>query len=169
MKTLPSAFLVRRSVKVGAVPLLLALLCAVSLAAQDVKLPLKTIQVKPFTQAEGLGLSEEFVNYFNKGLVEFLPKTKVATQVLEDGAEVPADDAANSIVVEGTLVEFKKMGMGGIVGSEISLYRLSDHKLLTTFKAKVPFKRSPLNKDRNVGESTGGRTAFEIQRALKKL
>ena len=168
MKTHPSASIPRLRRRTCAVLLVFAFLTAGGLAAQDVKLPLKTIQVKPFTQAEGLGLSEEFINYFNEGLVKFLPKTKVAAQVVEEGAEVSEDDAANSAVVEGTLVEFKK-AMIGIVGSEISLYRLSDHKLLTTFKAEVPFKRSPLNKDRNVGENTGGRTAFEIQRALKKL
>ncbi len=152
----------------GAV-LVFAALGAGSLAAQDVSLPLKAIQVKHFGQAEGLGKSQEFLNYFYDGLMTYLPKTKVAAQVVPDEGSVPEADAGNSVVVEGTILEVKKKGMSGILTSEIKLYRLSDHKLVKEFTAEVMFKNSPLNKDKNVAEPSGGNTAYEIQKQLKKL
>lgn len=154
----------------GVIGVILAVvLAAGSLAAQDVTLPLNAIQVKHFTQAEGLGKTQEFLNYFYDGLMQYLPKTKVARQVLGEEAAVPEADAANAIIVEGKVLEVKKKGMVGILTSDISLYRASDHALVKQFTAEVVFKNSPLNKDKNVAEPSGGRTAYEIQKALKKL
>ena len=145
--------------------ILIACVFAGILAAQDVTLPLKAIQVKHFAQAEGLGKTQEFLNFFYDGLMKYLPKTKVAAQVLGEEAAVPEADAANAVVIEGTLTEVKST----VIRAEISLYRLSDHKLVKTFTSSVMSKPSPLNKEKNVAEAGGGRTAFEIQRALKKL
>jgi hypothetical protein len=142
-------------------------LLGVSLAAQDVQLPLKAIEVTHFTQTEGLGLSQDFINSFYDGLSAELPKTKIAGQVVEEGGTVPDADAANSVVVEGKFLE-KKSGFVGIVRAEINLYRLSDHTLILTITPKVPYKPSPLNNDKTIGHATGRRTAYEMQRALKK-
>jgi hypothetical protein len=145
----------------------LAFLFAVSLAAQDVQLPLKAIEVTHFTQAEGLGISQDFINSFYDGLLAELPKKKIAGQVVEDGGTMPDADAAGSVVVEGKFLE-KKSGFVGIVRPEINLYRMSDHTLILTITPKVPYKPSPLNNDKTIGHATGRRTAYEIQRALKK-
>ena len=147
--------------------LLIAFLAAGSLVAQDVQLPLKTIEVKRFTQAEGAGLSQDFLNLFYDGLCAELAKTKIAERYVEDGATVPEADAANSVIVEGKVLE-KSSGFVGSVHLEINLYRRSDHKLIKTITPKVAYKTSVFNKDKNVGENTGRRTASEIQRALKK-
>jgi hypothetical protein len=148
--------------------LLAAVLPAATLAAQDVVLPLKTIEVKHFTQADGAGLSQDFLNYFYDGLRAELPKTKVAEQVVDEGGTVPDADAANSVVVEGKFLENHKSGLVHYVLPEINLYRRSDHSLIKTISPKVPYKSSPFNKDKNVAEYTGRRTAYEILRALKK-
>jgi hypothetical protein len=148
-------------------PLLVAFLFAASLAPQDVQLPLKTIEVKHFTQAEGLGLSQEFIDQFYEGLRTELPKTKVAGQVVEEGGPVADADAANSVVVEGKFLS-KKSGFVGIVRAEINLYRRSNHNLIKTITPEIPYKPSPLNTDKTIGHSTGRRAAYEIQRALKK-
>ena len=148
-------------------PLLVAVLFAASLAAQDVQLPLKTIEVKHFTQAEGLGLSQEFIDQFYEGLRGELPKAKVAGQVIEEGGTVADADAGNSIVVEGKFLS-KKSGFVGIVRAEINLFRRSDHNLIKTITPEIPYKPSPLNTDKTIGHSTGRRAAYEIQRALKK-
>lgn len=148
-------------------PLLVAVLFAASLAAQDVQLPLKTIEVKHFTQAEGLGLSQEFIDQFYEGLRGELPKAKVAGQVIEAGGTVADADAGNSIVVEGKFLS-KKSGFVGIVRAEINLFRRSDHNLIKTITPEIPYKPSPLNTDKTIGHSTGRRAAYEIQRALKK-
>ena len=139
------------------------------LAAQDVQLPLNAIQVKHFTLAEDVGKTQEFADYFYDGLLRYMPKTKVAAQVVPEEGAVAEADAANALVVEGQLLFVGHKGMAGIVRSEINLFRLSDHKLVKTFTAEVPYKRSPLNKDKNVGENTGERTAIAIQKELKKL
>jgi hypothetical protein len=147
------------------IPLLIAAVFAGSLAAQDVTLPLKAIQVKHFGQAEGLGKSQDFLNYFYDGLIQELPATKVAAQVVGEEGTVPEADAANSVVVEGTITEVKST----VIRAEISLYRLSDHTLVKTFTSAVMSKPSPLNKDKNVAGTAGRRTAYEIKKALKKI
>jgi hypothetical protein len=159
----------RSQLGVIGVVLCLAVLCVGGLTAQDITLPLSAIQVKHFTQAEGVGKSQDFLNYFYDGLLQYMPKTKVAAQVLGEDAVVPEADASNGLVVEGRILFAGPKGMIGLVRSEVSLYRLSDHELVKTLTVEVPYKRSPLNKDKNVGENTGGRTAFEIQKQLKKL
>ncbi len=146
--------------------LLVTFLPAMSFAVEEVQLPLKTIEVKHFTQADALGLSQDFVNYFYDGLRLYLPKAKVAELVVDEGATVPEADAANSVIVEGKFMEFKK-GFVGIVTLEINLYRRSDHKLIITITPKVPFKSSPFNTDKSIAHATGGRTAYEIKKALK--
>lgn len=158
-----------RSIHRIAAGLVLALSLAGGLAAQDVQLPLSAIQVKHFALAEGVDKTQDFVNYFYDGLLGYLPKTKVAAQVVPEEGAVAEADAGNAVLVEGKLLFVGRKGMIGLVRSEISLYRVSDHKLVTTFTAEVPYKRSPLNKDKNVGENTGQRTAIAIQKELKKL
>lgn len=156
-----------KSLAICAVLLAAVVLPAAKLAAQDVTLPLKTIEAKHFTQAEGLGLSQEFIDQFYEGLRTELPKTKVAEQVVEEGGTVADADAANSVVVEGKLLS-KKSDFVGIVRAEIDLYRRSDHSLIKTITPEIPYKPSPLNTDKTIGHSTGRRAAYEIMRALKK-
>lgn len=148
-------------------PVAVAVLFAGNLLAQDVQLPLKTIEAKHFTQTEGLGLSQEFIDQFYEGLRTELPKTKVAEQVVEEGGTVADADAANSVVIEGKFLS-KKSGFVGIVRAEINLYRRSDHNLIKTITPEIPYKPSPLNTDKTIGHSTGRRAAYEIMRALKK-
>jgi hypothetical protein len=146
---------------------LAACLPAARLLAQDVTLPLKTIEAKHFTQAEGLNLSQEFVDQFYAGLRAELPKAKVAEQVVDEGGTVADADAANSVVVEGKFLS-KKSGFVGIVRAEINLFRRSDHGLIKTITPEIPYKPSPLNTDKTIGHATGRRAAYEIFRALKK-
>ncbi len=139
-----------------------------SLPASGSQPRFSTVEVKHFAQVDGLGLSQEFVNYFYDGLREQLEKMRVASQVIEEGTAVPDADAANSVIVEGKFTEYKQGGFGvGIVGSEIKLYRRNDHALITTITPRVPYKPSPLNTDKTIGQSTGARTASEIKKALK--
>jgi hypothetical protein len=154
---------------VCAVLCLMVIVFAGGLTAQDVTLPLSAIQIKHFTLAEGVGKTQEFADYFYDGLLRYMPKTKVAAQVIPEDGAVAEADAGNAVIVEGQLLFVGHKGMVGLVRSEISLYRAADHTLVKTFTAEVPYKRSPLNKDKNVGENTGERTAIAIQKELKKL
>lgn len=139
------------------------------LSAKDAPPRFKTIEVKHFTVATGVPLSSDFVNYFYDGLRAALPKQKLAGRIVEDGGAVPEAEAADSMVVEGVFTEYFKGGgfKIGHVTVDLKLYRRSDRSVIKAFTAKIPFKPSPFNKDKNVGEFTGGRASFEIQKALK--
>jgi tetratricopeptide (TPR) repeat protein len=128
------------------------------------------IEVTPFSQGEGLRLSQAFVTSFRTGLRDALTRMKVADQVVGDGAPEPDADATHSLVVEGKFTEYQEGGFlagPGIVGSEIRVSRKSDHALITTLTPRVAFKPTPLNTDTGVGKGTGERTAGQIRDALK--
>lgn len=126
----------------------------------------KTLEVKNFTQAGGLGLSQEFLNYFYNGLREELVKVGVAGQVLNEGSAVAEADAADSVILEGKIIEYKNTWYAIILKSEIKFYRRSDKALIKTITTEVGAKASPLNTDKNVGENTGKRTANEIKKSM---
>ncbi|MGA3281953.1 MAG: hypothetical protein ABSD50_13340 [Smithella sp.] len=127
----------------------------------------KALELKHFTQADGLGLSQDFVNSFYDGLREHLIKAGVANQIIDEGAMTPDADAAATVVVEGKFTEYKSGALVGIVGSEIKLYHKNDHSLITTITPRVPYKPSPFNTDKTIGKAAGGRTAYEIKKALQ--
>jgi len=130
----------------------------------------KAVEVMHFSQVEGLGLSQAFVNAFYGSFRETLAKMSVAEQVVGEGVTVLDTDAAHSIVVEGKFTEFLAGGFlagAGVVGSEITLSRKSDHAPITTVTPRVAFKPSPLNTDTGVGKMTGQRTALQLRDALK--
>jgi hypothetical protein len=127
----------------------------------------KTLELKHFTQADGLGLSPDFLNYFYNGLSEELVKNGVAGQIVSEGSTVAEADAANSVILEGKITGYKSAWFGIVVKSEIKLYRRSDKTLIKTITPEVAAKSSPLNTDKNVGEYTGKRTAYAIKRDMK--
>jgi hypothetical protein len=127
----------------------------------------KIAEVKHFTQADGLGLSQEFLNYFYNGLSGELVKAGVAGQVINEGSTVAEADAADSVILEGKLIGYNSAWFGIVVKSEIKLYRASDKTLIKTIMTEVVAKSSPFNTDKNVGEYTGKRTAYVIKREMK--
>jgi len=130
----------------------------------------RIIEVRHFTQSQGLNLSLEFINSFYDGLCEHLKKEQVASRIVEENSAVPDAEAANTVMIEGEFTEYKQGGFlaVGAVSSEIKLYRKSDHALIKIITPRVPYKPSPLNSDKIIGKATGGRTAYEIKKALKK-
>jgi hypothetical protein len=130
----------------------------------------RIIEVKHFTQSEGLSLSTEFINSFYDGLCEHLKKEQVASRIVDENSAVPDAEAAETLIIEGKFTEYKQGGflMVGAVSSEIKFYRKSDHALIKIITARVPYKPSPLNTDKIIGKATGGRTVYEIKKALKK-
>lgn len=116
-------------------------------------MPLNTAAVRQVTQADGLGISQDFLHYFSGGVRDELVKAGVARQVV---------DAGEAVVLEGKLIGYKNAWYGIIVKSEIALYRRSDNALLRTMTSEVGAKASPFTTNRNVGEYTGKKTAYEI-------
>ena len=119
------------------IALILGLFVGVAnLSAKDNQPKFKYAEVKHFTNVEAVGMPQDFANDFHKRFSIQLVKEKVVAQTVEEGVAVPAEDAADSIVVEGKFTEFNKSGRcalkkcDGHIGYEINIYRKSDHSLI---------------------------------------
>jgi hypothetical protein len=121
--------------------LLAALVLAPGLAAKDPENIYKTVESKHFTRLEGVELSPAFTDYLYAELRNELGKTKLFAQVVGEGEAVEDADAANSVVVEGVITEYKKgnraadaiIGFGAGARSlkiDVNLTRRSDHQSL---------------------------------------
>lgn len=119
------------------------LLTIVPSAAAAAGQQFKTVEAKHFARAEGVELSPEFSDYLYAELRSDLGKTKLFSQVIGEGEVVDDADAPASVVVEGTLTEYKKgnIAKAALVGFgvgmrslrlEATIYRRSDHKVLAT-------------------------------------
>jgi hypothetical protein len=89
---------------------------AVAAKSKDQAPQYKTAEAKHFTTAEGVELSPAFVDYFYAELRAELSKAKLATEVIGEGEAVDDADASKSLVVSGTITEYKK---GSVVKSAL--------------------------------------------------
>jgi hypothetical protein len=76
----------------------------------------KTAEAKHFTQAEGVELTPAFNDYFYAELRAELKKANVAAEVIGEGEAVDDADAPTSVVIVGTITEYKK---GNVVKSAL--------------------------------------------------
>src|SRR5712672_2381089 len=76
----------------------------------------KTAEAKHFTTAEGVELSPAFVDYFYAELRNELTKAKLVKEVVGEGEAMEEADAPNSLVISGTITEYKK---GNVVKSAL--------------------------------------------------
>jgi hypothetical protein len=88
----------------------------VSAAPKDEAPQFKSAEAKHFTTAEGVELSPAFVDYFYAELRNELTKAKVVKEVIGEGETVDDADAPHSLIVSGTITEFKK---GSVVKSAL--------------------------------------------------
>jgi hypothetical protein len=137
-----------------------------TVSEDGVRLPFTTVTVRPFTRADGVGVSQDFLTYFSGGLRDELVKAGVARQVVNEGGVGTGVDAGETIVLEGKIIGYTTAWYGIIVTSEINVYRRSDNALLKTMTPEAGAKASPFNTDKNVGENTGKKTAYEIKKAM---
>ena len=76
----------------------------------------KTAEAKHFTTAEGVELSPAFVDYFYAELRNELTKGKLVKEVIGEGEAVEDADAPKSLIISGTVTEYKK---GSVVKSAL--------------------------------------------------
>ena len=76
----------------------------------------KNAEAKHFATAEGVELSPAFVDYFYAELRNELTKAKLVKEVIGEGETVDDADAPQSLVISGTITEFKK---GSVVKSAL--------------------------------------------------
>lgn len=136
----------------------------------------KTVEAKHYTRAEGVELSPEFTDYLYAELRKELEKTKLFGQVVGEGEVVSDADALNSIVVEGTITEYKKGSavkehlIGFTAGwrslkVETKLARRSDGKQLASLNTHV--KVSTRWKPDVMARAAAKEIAKEVKKALK--
>lgn len=140
-------------------------------AAKDSQPQYRTIVVKHFTLASGVGRSETFTDTFANGMIEELQKMKLAALVQADPAVIAPADAPDSIVVEGKILSFQTGGfmVPGKVGVEFDIYRASDHALVKQLSPTLYYKPTPMNNDSNLGKWLGGQGAQVVKQSLKNV
>jgi len=108
----------------------------------------KNVEARHFDRAEGVELTPDFSDYLNAELRAELEKTKLFGQVVGEGEVVDDADAASSVVVSGTLTEYKKgnIAKAVIIGygagnrslkMQVNVARHSDQKNLAMFEVTV--------------------------------
>ncbi|HKE06476.1 MAG TPA: hypothetical protein VKB48_01545 [Candidatus Acidoferrum sp.] len=101
--------------RIGWLILVLAL-AAGSATAKDVTPVFKTAEATHFTGAEGVELTPSFYDYFYAELRDELKKSKLVKDVVGEGEAVDDADAEKSVVISGTVSEYKK---GSVVKSRL--------------------------------------------------
>jgi hypothetical protein len=148
------------------------------LAAQNMK-PVskpefKSIEVKHFTNAEGVQLSSNFSKYFYASFLAELQRLNVAEQTVEEGTPVNDTQGTHGfkpqfIVLEGKFVKVEEGRQkgdkfeAGSANLEIRYFRRSDHRALSfppcavceVFKTKVALNGTLQNEEQKVAESAG--------------
>src|SRR5260370_37560135 len=92
-----------------------ALLFATPAIAKDTVPQFKSVEAKHFPRAEGVELTPAFSDYLYAELRAELPKAKLFGQVIGEDEVMDAADAPKSLVIVGTMTEYKK---GSVVKSE---------------------------------------------------
>jgi len=88
--------------------LAVVLACTTPGIAKNVEPQFKSVEAKHFPRAEGVELSPAFSDYLYAELRAELTKAKLFGQVLGEDEVVDAADAPKSLVIVGTITEYKK-------------------------------------------------------------
>ena len=116
--------------------------------AKDPQPQFKSVEAKHFPRAEGVELSPAFSDYLYAELRAELTKAKLFGQVIGEDEVVDATDAPKSLVIVGTITEFKKgsvvkdalIGFGAGMRSlkvDANAARRSDQQNLTAIHVHV--------------------------------
>ncbi|HEV2522393.1 MAG TPA: DUF4410 domain-containing protein [Candidatus Acidoferrales bacterium] len=144
--------------------------------AKDPDVKYKTVEAKHFDRAEGVELTPEFSDYLYAELRAQLEKTKIFGQVIGEGEVVEAADAPASVVVTGSLTEYKKgsVAKAVIIGYgagrrslklQVNLARRSDQKSLGSLAVQV--KADPRWSEKILAVEAAKQIAKEIKNSLE--
>lgn len=135
----------------------------------------KSAEAKHFTTAEGVELSPAFVDYFYAELRNELTKSKLVTEVIGEGEAVDDADASKSLVISGTITEYKKgsvvksalIGFGAGFKSlkmDAGVVRRSDKQNLCTIQVHV--KVDPRWNEKVMAKGAAREMVKEMKKAL---
>lgn len=144
--------------------------------AKDAEAKYKTVEAKHFDRAEGVELTPEFSDYLYAELRTQLQKTKMFGQVIGEGEVVEDADAPASVVVTGTLTEYKKgnVATAVLVGftagwrslkMQVNMVRRNDQKSLGTLEVNV--RADPRWKDKILAVEAAKQIAKGIKNSLE--
>jgi len=164
-----------RVATVGIVALVLAL--GAPAKAEDESPQFKTAEAKHFTTAEGVELSPTFVDYFYAELRSELTKAKIVAEVIGEGEAVDDADAPQSLVITGTITEYKKgsvakaalIGFGAGMRSlrmDADVVRRSDKQNLCVLHVHV--KVDPRWNEKVMAKTAANQMVKEMKKALKE-
>lgn len=104
-----------------------------ALAAAKDQPKFKSIEVRHFSQAEGVELPPEFSDFLYAEIRADLQKKKLADQLPGENEVVDPADAAQSVILEGSVLEYKKGSLvkEKLIGFGAGLRSLSTHVKLT--------------------------------------
>ena len=107
-------------------------LFSVSAAAKE-QSKFKSIEVRHFSQIEGVELPPEFSDFLYAELRANLKKKKLADQLPGENEVVDPADAAQSVILEGSILEYKKGSVvkESLIGFGLGLRSLSAHVKVT--------------------------------------
>ena len=108
----------------------------------------KSIEVKHFSSAEGVELPPEFSDFLYAELRAGLQNKRVARQLLGEGEVVDPADAAQSAILEGNILEYKKGSIvkesllrgfagGRSLTAHVRVVRRSDNEAIVDKDVKV--------------------------------
>ena len=153
-----------------------AMLAASPAEAKNGDVKYKTVEAKHFDRAEGVELTPEFSDYLYAELRTQLQKTKIFGQVIGEGEVVEVADAPASVVVTGTLTEYKKGNVAAavIIGFgagrrdlklQVNVVRRSDQKNLGSLAVQV--KAPPQWNEKFLAVEAAKQIAREVKNSLE--
>jgi hypothetical protein len=154
-----------------------ALLCATPSLAKDSEPQYKSVEAKHFPRAEGVELSPAFSDYLYAELRAELTKAKLFGQVMGEDEVVDAADAPKSLVIVGTITEYKKgsvvkdalIGFGAGMRSlkvDANVARRSDQQNLVAIHVHV--KVSPRWDEKVMARFAAKNIVKQLKDSLKK-
>lgn len=146
-----------------------------SAAPKDETAQFKTAEARHFTSAEGVELSPAFVDYFYAELRNELTKAKFVKEVIGEGETVDDADATHSLVIMGTITEYKKgnvvksalIGFGAgfkSIKMDADVIRRSDKQNLCTLQVHV--KVDPRWNEKVMAKGAAHEIVKEMKKAL---
>jgi len=162
--------------RIGTVLAVLLIACGMA-NAKDQAAHYKTVEAKHFQSAEGVELSPAFGEYFYAELRNELNKAKLASEVIGEGEAVDDADAMKSVVVTGTITEYKKgsavksalIGFGAGMRSlkmDADVVRRSDKTNLCVIHVHV--KVQPRWNEKVMAKFAAKQMVNEMKKALKE-
>ena len=166
----------RAFIAISLVALAGAFFAAAPATAKDAEIKFKTVEAKHFDRAEGVELTPEFSDYLYAELRTQLGKTKIFGQVIGEGEVVEVADAPASVVVTGTLTEYKKGNVAAavIIGFgagrrdlklQVNVVRRSDQKNLGSLAVQV--KAPPQWNEKFLAVEAAKQIAREVKNSLE--